>query len=62
MGDQYPYLPQGPGALQVQGEGHTICPATSSEAPDLWDQFLPEWWQYYLANFHGQVRLERAGA
>jgi hypothetical protein len=57
MGDQYPSLPQGPGALQVQDNDHTTRPAASSEAPGLWGQCLPEW-KYYVANIYSQVRLE----
>jgi hypothetical protein len=62
MGDQYPTLPQGPGALLVQGEDYTTRPTASSEAPDFWDQYLLEWSQYYLANIYSQVRLECTGA
>ena len=54
MGYQYLSLPQGPGALPVQGEYHTIRPTVSSETPTLWDQRLPEW-QYYLVNMYRQV-------
>jgi hypothetical protein len=62
MGYQYPSPPRGPGALLVQGEDRTIRSTASLDAPDLWDQYLSEWWQYYLADIYSQVRLERTGA
>lgn len=62
MGDQYISLPQGPNALLVQGEDHTIRPTASLEALDLWDQCLLEWSPYCLSITYSQVRLERTGA
>ncbi|KAF8261688.1 hypothetical protein EI94DRAFT_1745424 [Lactarius quietus] len=50
----HPSLPQSPGGFLVQGKDHPVRPSAKSEAPDLWDQRLPEWWTYYLANFYDQ--------
>ncbi|KAN0127202.1 hypothetical protein V8E53_015008 [Lactarius tabidus] len=54
MGDQYPSESLPRRDFLVQGEDHATRPTASSEASNLWDQCLPEWWQYYLANIYSQ--------